>query len=118
MLKGDEEYYLQEVLLSRHARKLLRNRNLKQFVMFGEIVERPLRMWLYREKSRDANIPEEEVGNLIDTIAIQFDVSVFKIDEISLKLKVKLDSESKIEDFREKSDLRYCYCCYHCCYCC
>lgn len=76
LLKGDEEYYLQEVLLSRHARKLLRLRELEAFVIFGEIVNRPLRMWLYREKNRDANVPEEELADLISVIADQFGVNV------------------------------------------
>lgn len=84
IFKGDEEYYLQEVLLSRHARKLLRSRSLKAFVEFGDIVGRPLRMWLYREKNRDASIPAGELESLIDTISIEFDVSVISLYALTL----------------------------------
>jgi hypothetical protein len=70
----EEYYYLQEVLLSRHARKLLRTRSLKEFVYFGDVVSRPLRMWLYREKNRDASVSKEELPTLLGTLAHQFEV--------------------------------------------
>jgi hypothetical protein len=46
----DEEYYLQEMIFGRYARKLLMQQQLKKLLAFARIVNHDLRSWLLRER--------------------------------------------------------------------
>jgi hypothetical protein len=49
---------MQEVLLARHARKLLLKKQLKALALYSSIVQRQLRGWLLRERKRAAVIDD------------------------------------------------------------
>jgi hypothetical protein len=46
----DQEYYLQELLLARHARNLLARSELKKLLNFSRMVEHDMKPWLARER--------------------------------------------------------------------
>jgi hypothetical protein len=50
LTEDDEEFLMVEVLLSRYARKLLSQHQLKQLLRFAGMVNRPLQPWLVRER--------------------------------------------------------------------
>lgn len=46
----DEEFYLQEMILARYAKRLLQQKNLQKLLHFSRLVRRELHVWLQRER--------------------------------------------------------------------
>lgn len=87
----DEEYYVQELLLARYARKLLRQRQIRTFVKFGAIADHELRVWLSRERTRDAFLNEKELGTALSLLHEQFNL------DFPTKLQPDLTSDVPLE---------------------
>ncbi|PRP78824.1 hypothetical protein PROFUN_00997 [Planoprotostelium fungivorum] len=68
----DQEYYLQELLLARYARKLLYQQKLKQLLHFSRRIGHDLRTWLAREKRRAAVTENQETA--LAMVHIQFNI--------------------------------------------
>jgi hypothetical protein len=79
----DEEFYLQELLLAKYARKLLQKKQMRTLIIYGNIVHKELRLWLSREKRRSALV--EDLQGALDSIHRQFDLpfpEVFPLNAI------------------------------------
>jgi len=68
----DEDYIMQEVLLSRYARKLLNQHNLRMLLQFSRIVNRELKPWLVRERWRAAQV--ENYVSAFSSLHSQFNI--------------------------------------------
>uniref|UniRef100_A0A6B2KWV2 RIC1 C-terminal alpha solenoid region domain-containing protein n=1 Tax=Arcella intermedia TaxID=1963864 RepID=A0A6B2KWV2_9EUKA len=70
----DDEYYTQERILAQYSRKLLKTKQIRGIVKFGAIVDRELRGWFQREKTRDAVLLEKDYVDAIEKIHYQFNI--------------------------------------------
>jgi len=70
----DQEYYLQELLLARYARKLLHQQQLKKLIIFGKKVSHDLRPWLVRERRRAAALEETGLETALTIVHLQFHI--------------------------------------------
>jgi len=68
----DQEYYLQELLLARYARKLLAQQQLKKLLRFAKGVSHDLKPWLIRERRRAALI--DDFDTALAMLHLQFNL--------------------------------------------
>eukprot|EP01119_Soliformovum_irregulare_P026130 TRINITY_DN9874_c0_g1_i1.p1 TRINITY_DN9874_c0_g1~~TRINITY_DN9874_c0_g1_i1.p1 ORF type:complete len:1165 (+),score=271.00 TRINITY_DN9874_c0_g1_i1:26-3520(+) len=67
-----EENYLQDLMLSRYARKLLLQKQIRKFLQFAKATHKDVIPWLVKERRRAAQI--EEWTSAIDIVHLQFNL--------------------------------------------